>query len=238
MGYKSGGGFLPVIAGWNGPTNGLTNRWPLDLAHFVSGADDDVVGTNNITENGTITSTTGPSGAANAARLFDGSSGYGTFTAPLFPSEATCTWAIWAYTSDVTHDVASTFSQTLMNSGNSGSGGFRVACDIGNPPGVQQGAFALQGIPTNPDIETSAIAFVNNQWVQVGFTWDGSSVCQLIINGTTVSTVAGYSLAVQSLDILGGRSSTTGLWLGAMAQMVLYNRVLSSSELTQLYNAF
>jgi hypothetical protein len=226
----AGGIIAPGPAGWSGPTSGLIHRWPLALANFVSGADDDVVGTDNITESGTVSSTSGPSGAADTARLFDGATGFGTLASSPLPASGPFTVSLWGFD---TNAAQGGLSVTPLNFGtNANANVLRIGASPSNPFIVQYSG------PAGVTLDASTAKWASSGWTNVVVTFDGSSTSQLFVNAASASTATGIMGQPSfASDTIGVKPATASFWPGALAQLAVYNRVLSGSEITQLFNA-
>jgi len=96
--------------------------------------------------------------------------------------------------------------------------------------GSQQLFLAKQGVDW---IGTSGLGntISANVWSQVGVTYDGTTY-QFIINGRIVKTaVNAFTFTSRNTEI--GRYSTS-YWPGAIDHILIYNRVLSSTQIAQL----
>lgn len=221
---------------WSGPTSGLIHRWPLDLVNFSGGVDSDVVGTINITESGTVTSAVGPTGVADTARSFDGSTGFGTFGSSVLPTSGAYTVSCWAMTPNINANVGTGLALTALNFGTNTTPRLRLAID-NNTANGPAGAFAWSALPT-AQRETAGAVFSNNVWSQVAITFDGTSAYQQIFNGVGIDVVGSvFGLPTGGSDILGARTSSASFFFGPLAQLAIYNRILTQAEFIQLYNA-
>ena len=81
----------------------------------------------------------------------------------------------------------------------------------------------------------------NGAWILIGITYDGSTL-QFFKNGSPVTTIvhSGTITATTSGDLRIGLSGDGGTGLAAFKCSIddatIYNRVLSSTEMLQLYN--
>jgi hypothetical protein len=77
-----------------------------------------------------------------------------------------------------------------------------------------------------------------NQWYNTSVVWDGIKLI-VYINGEEVGNrlQGGTSLIVQNLRIGTYRDNNNRWWLGNIAQVSIYNRALTASEIQQNYNA-
>jgi len=226
---------------WNGPTSGLIHRWPLDIVNLSGGADHDVVGSINITENGSVTSGFGPTTQADTCRIFNGQIGsYGAVASSPLPTTGAFTLSCWGYTTDNNTQTGGIIP-TPINLASNGStqNCVRISTEgtgtTNNLPGdvyfvVYPGAVNL--------VTSTAVPFGGSSWAQFGITFDGASTYQLIVNGIAVAQKAGTSGRTTSFnDAIASRDATGGAWNGGLAQLAIYNSVLSAADLVQLYNA-
>ena len=74
----------------------------------------------------------------------------------------------------------------------------------------------------------------NNIWYHVCYVWNGSGI-SLYVNGINLSGLTALSQSSPE-NVIGGRTSNTGNWLGYIDDIRLYSRALLQSEIIQLYN--
>ncbi|MDP2705848.1 MAG: LamG-like jellyroll fold domain-containing protein [bacterium] len=83
---------------------------------------------------------------------------------------------------------------------------------------------------------TAGGSITNNQWQQVGVTWDGTAL-KLYINGVQkTSTNPGGSTNGVNYQ-LGGVNANNRPFVGSMDSVRIYNRALSTAEILAIYNA-
>ena len=77
-----------------------------------------------------------------------------------------------------------------------------------------------------------------NEWVHIVATYDGS-ISRAYINGVPASTPS-YTKVINTLNTpmeIGGEESRGRNWTGYIDQVAVWNRVLTESEISQLYNS-
>lgn len=113
-----------------------------------------------------------------------------------------------------------------------------------NGGGIAQGNFALylsgvSGLPNDCGgwVDGGA-ALPLNTWSHIAVTYDGSNI-RSYVNGTLARTIAaGGSISVTTGQLrFGGRSANLEYWLGNIDEVSLYNRAITQSEITSIYNA-
>ena len=86
----------------------------------------------------------------------------------------------------------------------------------------------------------SAINWTTTTWNMIGMTFDGTNVNNILGNSVQARThVSGYSPGAPSELLVGTESSsgTAHRWNGSIADVLIYDRVLTAAEITQSYNA-
>jgi hypothetical protein len=81
-----------------------------------------------------------------------------------------------------------------------------------------------------------------NVWTNISVTYDGNTSLIAYVNGTQIAT---KTLSGQLVTAFGASGLTIGTWkdgfwnswIGSISNVIMYNRALSSTELTQNYNA-
>jgi hypothetical protein len=92
---------------------------------------------------------------------------------------------------------------------------------------------------TYESIESPLSTYNNGNWYLVMFTRDASNL-RLYVNGSEVANgAASLATVSNSQEVWIGRSAYSGAfqWVGDLGETFIYNRVLSSSEILQNYNA-
>ena len=169
----------------------------------------------------------GASGDGDTAAQFNGSTQYLTraYDANLNPH--TFTLDAWVYpTSSGSRRIISTLTSaspwTGFTLGQSSANEFYVV--LGDGTSTQRSVN-----------EPAAHAF--NQWYHVVATYDGTTL-RLYVNGTQVGTPLACSyVATTSNATLVGRDLPGDYWGGKLDEVAIYNGALSSTQITQHYNA-
>lgn len=214
---------LGLQVNWAKPiTRGLVGYWP-----FNEGAGSkvfDFSGNGNTGSfNGDVSWTAGPSGCC---LTFPGSDDWIDISDDRLPAFGTGDFTIVAkvkHPQDDTHRV-------ILSKGGTGDGEFIFYKTSGDVPrfyGDSGGISAAWGGPNSwPD----------NDWVQFAITRQGSTL------QTYLNAVAGGSDATAGADLnsgvdwrIGATDDGTLDWVGEIDFIYVYNRALSSSEITKLY---
>lgn len=230
-----------VGGAWTGPTSGITSQWWLDDSH-VSGTTISDSGSNNNTGTaaGGVTSASSPAGAFySTARAFDGVVGTGiTLASSVLNWTSSFTLAMWVYVVDITAAGSGGFRATFFYSALSDSTHYiRVLNDTNLAAGVIDFEFNAQGAARSS--ASSSAVLVNNTWAHVGVTYDTTTIT-LYVNGSSVSTQNSSigDASSSAVAFIGDHQAiTTGDPNGRMYNIVLYNRALSSGEMSTLFSA-
>ncbi len=212
--------------GWSGPASGLVHRWPMDDVNVSGTTIYDVVGTLNGTATAGIVSTTGPRGS-DTARAFNGSA---YVTIPSQPISGTpfslFTWTKLNSTGNSSPFIVS-FSSNSASQYFITSESAHLAVCAGNPAASTKSVYTASSSP-----------FSSASWHHVGFTYDGTTLV-VYIDGSAVSASSDVGWPSAANDFrFGNMKGGTDYLTGAMKQTVVYNRVLSAAEVSQLYAAY
>lgn len=194
------------------PTSGVIAYWKLDES---SGNAADSSGSGNTLVNqGGVTYTAGKinNGSVHSAT----SNAYFKTTSQI--NSSTLTVSMWVYmtTIDANYNGFIGFlSNGALNNHTSG-GGFRYESSGGNI--------------------TSGTTLVINTWYHIVLTMNGTSG-ELFLNGSSVGTGTASSMAVNQNYVVGSYGdSASNHMRGTIDEVGIWNRVLSGSEITDLYN--
>ena len=222
--------FIPPTAGassgWGGPTSGLIHRWPMDNANVSGTTIYDVAGSLNGSATTGVTSTTGPQGT-DTASAFNGSA-YVAITSQPVPGApfSLFTWAKLNSTPSTSPSVIS-FSTNSSNQYFISNEGAHLAVCAGNPSSGTKAVYTASSSP-----------FSSPTWHHVGFTWDGTTLT-VYIDGFAVSALSDVGWPSATNDFrFGNMKGGTDYLNGALKQVVVYNRVLSSADVSKLYAAY
>jgi hypothetical protein len=195
---------------------GLIGFWTMDEA---SGTRSDANGTNHLAAAGTVTSA---AGKINDAAVFASGANHLSVGGSLLPAVAPRSISLWVYPTDVAAERGCASGGTSYNSGTplwiiryraSGTGPFSVF----------HGGAARNGT-TVP---------VVNTWYHVVYTFDGSSAVTLWVNGTQEGT---FTVADTNGSTHIYFGNTFNAMIGRIDEAGAWNRVLTSMEITRLYN--
>lgn len=218
--------------------NGLTSFWKLKDAT-------DFWGTNNLTQNGTISYTTGP--ADGAVELGTSNTGnYLSFSgllanAPSPINGGAYTVSFWVYLETGNAANVMFFNWADMSTANH-MGLTTVQMPSGN------GGLATDHIDSSGNYQstTASFTFTTGTWYLLTLTYDGSTQ-KLYINGSSTPTITLSAANTGTNAVFDGnstafnigayRSGSLRCFSGRLADFGIWNRVLSSTEISDLYNA-
>jgi hypothetical protein len=186
----------------------------------------DVAGSLNGTATAGVTSTTGPKGT-DTARAFNGSA-YVTIPSQPVPGApfSLFTWAKLNSTPSTSPSIIS-FSTNSSNQYFISNESVHLAVCAGNPSNG-----------TNAVYTASSSPFSNATWHHVGFTYDGVTLT-VYIDGSVVSASSDVGWPSATNDFRFGNMKGGADYLnGSLKQVVVYNRVMSSADVSKLYAAY
>jgi hypothetical protein len=202
-------------------TNGLISRWK-----FENDANDSY-GSNNGSESGVSYSTDSQQGSYSVN--FDGSDDISiTDDSSIdFGSSASFTWVYWLKSTDTN----STLSHVAKGSGGThyelgyhgSANGFRVKLD--------DGGSAIK-------LDDGGSSWFDGNWHHCAVTYDSNNGAEIYYDGSATAstgTTVG-SLSNGSSLYFGYNAGNGSNWDGQMDDCRVYNRVLSSSEISDIYN--
>jgi hypothetical protein len=221
----SGGGLFAQGALQNG----------LVACYTFSGDATDKSGGNHGTVNGALP-TTDRFGTPNSAYLFDGADDHIRINPQQFTNNS-YTYAFWAKSTTLPGYNESFFAFSIGGPGGDQSIGLNNIYS-GNNTGWTGGGYNVDG--THQFHATGALPTVG-QWYHLIVTRDNANM-RFYVNGNlsgSVSTNGQLPFYGSSYTnaIIGGRSTLTQFYQGALDDISVYNRALSATEATQLYNA-
>jgi hypothetical protein len=228
MGPAAGGG----VTGWASliPQSGLVAAWPFDSTYTTStSVTDPIGGFNSTSVNAFSLNGSGPTGSPNlnnAGKLVGSSSSYVQTSLANIPGAA-CSVTMWLNT-------ASPNAARQMANDNPGTTGFNIY----NTSGVSVGAVFTNGTSTQT-VNISSAGLSNNTWIMCTWTWDGTNITPYT-NGSAGTTVgltgtlansSGHDIAFGFNPLYSGDYYT-----GLMAGAAVWNRALSSTEVSDVYS--
>ncbi len=211
------------------PTNGLVGWWP-----FNGNANDESGNGHNGTVNAAVLSTD-RFGNQGKAYSFNGLSSYIACSNPDFSTSNIMTLSFWVIISNTNSSLA----QYLVSKGVDCAGGFYFGY-INSPPAFY-GGFSCGSANTVGDAQSIGQPAPQTTWSHICYVFDGSEM-KFYYNGLLVDT---QSNAVGNLGntntLLFGKHDLSGFDYflnGKLDDIVLYNRVLTFQEISNLFNAF
>ena len=200
-------------------TTNIVSYWKLDDA---SGNAADSVGSNPLTNNNTITYANTNPLINNYAHFVSASSQW--FTVPSFTISAAFSISFW-----IKRATTGNYQGFWTNGTGSGSSNTIEIATV-NDDKIHYSNF-------NTEIITSATLTSTSTWYHVVVTQDGSGNAIVYVNGSSSATgTVTHAGTTDSYDIGRVHYNTAEYYNGNMDEIGLWSRVLTSSEVTQLYN--
>ena len=229
------------------PSSNLIGYWSFDASETTNGITTDLSGQNH---DGTlINSPSSVSGHRNEGLSFNDASSQSVridaANSVLNQGSGSYTISAWINPSDMSAFTGSHFGagiiKSIGNSGNGSQGDFYLAVDKSGElvfTNWQSSGDVVNGrhyVDLSNPVNTEITA---NQWYHVAATWNGS-VNNMYINGQpqtfiTTNTDGGYKAATTIGSLINGAAHWQ--WSGGIDEVKLFNRALSDSEITSLYN--
>ncbi|PIR87248.1 MAG: hypothetical protein COU11_01430, partial [Candidatus Harrisonbacteria bacterium CG10_big_fil_rev_8_21_14_0_10_49_15] len=211
-------------------TDGLVAYHTFDGPYLTTSASTDLSGNGNTgTITGSVTPTTGILGQA---AYFEGSfNNYLQMSSDssldiLGGAFSVSVWAKWNDTDG---------GKAIYNSASSTTG-FLLTTDSVTGAGYLTYAYASSGTPSNiPQLYTCGAGTYNdNQWHHIAFTRASDDTQTLYVDGTSITCLYDDGLGSATNGYYIGYG--LGDWQGGIDEFRVYNRALSTDEVTQLYN--
>jgi hypothetical protein len=207
---------------------GLVGYWPLDDASGSSAADQSGNGHNGTLNNGPIWTT----GKLGAALSFNGSNTTVDINQSVLNTSNSFSVAAWVQLSDV-----SSWHTAVSQDGTNVSGFYLQLTSSG------QFAFSLVNVDSTSSTTTRALSKFNpvvNTWYHLVGTYDASAKqSSLYVNGVLQSTVSVPAAWNATGETVIGRAKWGGgpvdFWPGKIDDVRLYNRAVTASDVTSLY---
>lgn len=214
-------------------SQGLVGYWKMDEASGTTTVSDASGNSNTGTSTGTSASTNVTSGKFGNSRSFNGTDQYISATS-IQPTNVTV--AAWVnFGSSVTTNHAFIAAQSGEGASNIGSYFLRKDTSVG-----ESGTFSFfiyNGSGYEPRVTATTIPSANT-WYHVVGTFDGSNL-KIYVNGVlenTRSRATSISYGTGNFLIGAQGSLTSNLFSGNIDETRIYNRALSSAEISALYN--
>lgn len=84
----------------------------------------------------------------------------------------------------------------------------------------------------------SAINWTTTTWNMIGMTYDGTDVNNILGDSVQARTyVSAYAPGTPTIILAGSEVSSSTAWDGSIADILIYDRVLTAAEIAQSYNA-
>jgi hypothetical protein len=222
-------------AGWDGPTDGLTHRWPMNDKNVVGTSVHDVVGTLHGTAGSGIGSSIGP--LCNTARHSNGVAAQGYITLPSCPIANLS--SAWSFAGWLNPDRLTSSGENLrIFHFDDGTNQINLTLDHTNTVG----ALGLVTKPNASLFATAAAVFNVGVFTHITVTHDGNSGYIVYPNGLPAA-LGGASQGALSQPSAGNcflceSANDDNSIQGSACQFVTYNKELSAAEVAQLYNAY
>lgn len=217
-------------------TDSLVSYWKLDES---SGNASDSVGSNTLTNNNTVTYSSGK--INNGANFASASSQYLSVTDNASLSIiGNMTIAGWVYIATQPSDVYYVIASKYLGTGNQRSFEFRY----GDVSGTKK--FEFRNSPDGTGASTTIgtlnyASLATTTWTHIAMTYVASTgVVTIYANGTSIGTITSMATSIfdsTALFGLGGNNNGDGDYLnGSLDETGIWNRALSAGEVSQLYS--
>jgi hypothetical protein len=205
------------------PTSGLVAFYP-----FNNNSNDESGNSRNgISSN--VTYTIDRFGLSNKSAVFNATNSSITISSwSILNNNSTRTISLWFKA------VGQTTSQYMLSWGTNATNQSSV---VGNYYGSGSSAFGFQGYSTGITQGFSGICpYFDNQWHSVIFTHDGTT-SKLFVDGVQKTSGANTFATGSSNLFIGNYFGSSAFFNGGIDDIRIYNRALSTTEVTQLYTA-
>lgn len=164
--------------------------------------------------------------------IYNGANTYTQFSTPITASQP-YTLLLWAKP-----------NTQLLTGATPPTGLNRKTPIVGPGPNWNPGIWVTNDnlrVHCNTEYRDLYISWTDTSWRMIGQTFDGST-CRAVYNGKVYvgdRIIGGYSPPTQSVTYLGAESSvgSSTNWDGEISSVMFYNRVLSSDEISQIFNS-
>jgi hypothetical protein len=199
-------------------TDNLVSYWKLDES---SGNAADSVGSNTLTN----TDVTYAAGKINNGAVFDGSDAYLTGSTSAYQ---VFTYNAWVYNND--HSAVHTI-KAGQYAGSNGAPQFRIETD-------QKLGLIKQGVSV---IGYSTGTIPDDTWTMATVTYDASGNYVFYINGSASGSGTNLQTFLDKNILIGAQQSDTSAYVeemnGNIDEVGIWDRAISSTEVTSLYNS-
>ncbi len=221
--YYSGGG------GANAPSSGLVGYWPLDEITYTSAADGSGNARDGSMQGGLDPSSDSVTGQVNGALHLDDVDDYIDLGTGCMISGDTWTVGLW-----VNPDVGVDDWDRIFEQGKDACSSRQfVLLWYGGKVQVHQDT----GSHSNP-LEAASGAVNTGEWTHIIWTYDnGTNTIYQGGSDSTTSPYTGQGVGVQGNIAIGQRTGFSNYYGGAIDEVYVYDRVLNSTEIQQLYQA-
>ena len=222
----------PVI-----PTEGLVAWYP-----FNGNANDNSLKGNNGVINGGVTLTSDRYNKLNSAYLFDGTSGYievPTLNNQAYKPISYSAWVILGSYFPLSPGIKFRSILGRQEQFNTTCGMVGFYADQNVDGGAYDNTFLYwMGASSTPDVPYSKTKPALNSWVHVVFTQEGNGDFKFYINGslTNSGNLTNSQNSNVSFRIGAGIGANSYFWDNKIDDVRIYNRVLTSEEITALNN--
>ena len=224
----SGGGGIPSYL----PTTGLVAWYP-----FTGNANDSSGNGHNGTNYG-ATLTTDRNGNTNRAYSFDGVSNYMSVPNIAQSGNSARSFVCWVQITDSSNE------QCIISSGypspyNTFNLVYNYHSSVGVTYNVGLGVMGFVPGDYYPITGTTGMAISNGQWHQAVVTYDGAGALKLYVDGILNNSTIGMTYTTTAQNNFFGKSNhvgAEGYYDGKLDDIAIYNRALTATEITQIYN--
>lgn len=201
--------------------------WHMNGTVGSAGKKADVLGSNNLVENGTVTATSGFDSAANGAYTYTGPTNYlsiADFAGGSYDASNNVTVELWYKPGSVSG------VQTIISKWANTTDQEWIL--------YQNGTSLVVGLLGNGAVCTASSALSSGTLYYIAFTMNTSKQAELFINGvsaatgSTASSVSGTGSEIR----IGQNSSTNGATLTQVDELRISNIVRTSTEISNYYN--
>jgi hypothetical protein len=228
-------------AGGGDYTTGLIAHWPMNDANVSGTIITDIVGANNATSVGGVSSAGGPNATWATARAIDGVSDSYIVIATTPRDWNIGSFSIAGFVSVADNSINMAGNRVTFFSddrvGDAITNFIRICNNNATPGALAVGVTGDNSIASTATvIASNAATFTHFVYTKSGTGGTGAKV--LYINGSVVSTTSTTAQGASIIEcLMGAISHTTGIIAGRLSSFRIWNRVLTSADVTALYSA-